>query len=127
MRAFKYFFAQLLLNFQSKYYKDILRSRIINNKLKEILKMLFIITLLSAINKIINIKKRNFEKKLAKLNELRKVAFNKRIKISKELAKKLHLQRQSFIINILLLSFVNSIKIIKSYTSQNLDKRAYIK
>jgi hypothetical protein len=53
--------------------------------------MLFIITLLSAINKIINIKKRNFEKKLAKLNELRKVAFNKRIKISKELAKKLHL------------------------------------
>lgn len=105
MRAFKYFFAQLLLNFQSKYflridqYKDILRSRIINNKLKEILKMLFIITLLSAINKIININKRNFEKKLAKLNELRKVAFNKRIKISKELAKKLHLQRQSFIKN----------------------------
>jgi len=55
--------------------------------------MLFIIMLLSAINEIINIKKQNFEKRLAKLNEFRKVALNKHIKISKELAKKLHLQR----------------------------------
>lgn len=70
-----------------------MKSCIINNKLKEILKMLFIIMLLSAINEIINIKKQNFEKRLAKLNEFRKVALNKHIKISKELAKKLHLQR----------------------------------
>lgn len=55
--------------------------------------MLFIIILLNTINKIINIKKQNFEKRLAKLNKLRKVAFNKYIKINKELAKKLHLQR----------------------------------
>lgn len=61
--------------------------------------MLFIITLLSAINNIINIEKRNFEKRLTKLNKIRKVALNKRIKISKELAKKLYLQRQSFIKN----------------------------
>lgn len=55
--------------------------------------MLFIIILLRAINKIINIRKQNFEKRLTKLNKLRKFALNRRIKLSKEFAKELYLQR----------------------------------
>ena len=40
------------------------------------------------INSIMNIEKRNFEKKLIKLNEMRDLTFNKKIKINENMTRK---------------------------------------
>jgi len=88
IKAFKFTLTKFLLEFLLRYvanarlYKDFLRTKIVKNKIKTILtKNIFNI-------KALIIEERHFKKQFVKINAIRDLTLNKRIKISKNLTKK---------------------------------------
>ena len=64
--------------------------QILKNKFRKFLKKKFIVNQENfVINLIMNIKKRNFEKKLIKLNKMRDLTFDKKVKMNKNVTRKI--------------------------------------
>ena len=106
IKTFKYSFVQLLLKYQPKYfaennlYENVLRIETLKVKFKKFRKKKFIINNERLIvNVIINIKKCNFEKKLVKLNNLRDLTFDKRMKMNENITQKMTKNKNSLKLN----------------------------
>ena len=96
IKAFDYFSTQLFLEFQSKYiekenlYKNVLRFRAIEDKIKNIFERSVI-----AIDKTMIVEERNFEERLIKFDEMRNLALEKRLEMSETLAKKIDTRKKT--------------------------------
>ena len=95
IKAFEYSFAQLLLRYQSKYfaendlYKNVLCFEILKIKFKKLLKKKSVISDEKLIvNAIISIEKSNFKERLVRLNNMRDLTFDKKIKMSENITRK---------------------------------------
>ena len=95
IRAFEHFSAELLLKYQSKYfveddlYDNVLHFQALKNKFRQFLKKKLVVNQIKlAIDATMNIKKQNFKKRFVKLNEMRDSAFNKRMKMKKNMTRK---------------------------------------
>ena len=95
IKAFEYSSAQLLLKYQSKYfvennlYENVLRIEILKIKFKKFWKKKFIIDdERLVLNAIINVEKCNFKEKLVRLNKLRDLTFDKRMKMNENIMQK---------------------------------------
>jgi len=88
IRVFGFTLAELLLEFLLQYianaelYKNFLRTKIVEDRIKTIL------TKSIPDAKTLNIEKRYFKKQLVKIDAIRDLALNRRIEIDKHLAKK---------------------------------------
>ena len=106
IKGFEYLFIQLLLKYQSKYfvknnlYENILYFKTLKIKFKRFLKKKSIINdRRSILNAIISIKKCNFEKRLVRLNNVRNLTFDKRIKMKENIMQKMTKNRKSLKLN----------------------------
>ena len=95
IRTFGHFSTELLLKYQSKYfvgndlYDNVLHSQILEDKFRELLERESVVSQANfVIDSIMSIEERNFEKRLIKLNEMRDLAFDKRIKMSEDMTRK---------------------------------------
>ena len=94
IRAFNYSSIELLLDFQLKYtaksdvYETVLRTKIIENRMKIIFERLIV-------NQIMIIENRNFEERLTQLNEMRYLVLNKRLSINKNMTFKIFIDHFS--------------------------------
>ena len=95
IKAFEYSFVQLLLKYQSKYfaendlYENMLHIEILKIKFKKLQKKKFVINdERFVVNAIMNVEKYNFEEKFIKLNNLRDLTFDKKIKMNKNIMQK---------------------------------------
>ena len=95
IRAFEYSSAEFLLKYQSKYfveddlYDNVLRSQTLKNKFRKFLKRKSVVSQTNfVIDSIMNIEKRNFEKRLIKLNEMRDLTLDKKIKMNENITQK---------------------------------------
>ena len=106
IKTFEYSFIQLWLKYQSKYfaendlYENVLRIKILKVKFKKLRKRKFIISdERFVVNAIISIEKCNFKEKLIKLNNLRDLTFNKKMKISENIMQKTTKNKNSLKLN----------------------------
>ena len=106
IKTFKYLFVQLLLKYQSKYfiennlYENVLHIKILKVKFKKFRKKKFVINDEKfVVNAIMNVKKCNFKKKFIKLNNLRNLTFDKKMKMSENITQKTTKNKNSLKLN----------------------------
>ena len=106
IKIFKYSSIQLLLKYQSKYfaennlYENVLRIEILKVKFKKFRKKKSIINdQRLVVNAIMNVEKYNFKKKLIKLNNLRDLILDKKMKMSENITQKTTKNKNSLKLN----------------------------
>ena len=95
IKAFEYSSVQLLLEYQSKYfaendlYENVLRIEALKVKFKKFRKKKSVISdERLVVNAIISVKKCNFEERLVRLNNLRDLIFDKKMKMGENITQK---------------------------------------